>query len=98
MLPLKLMLMHVFVATPSVAEVENAREEGGRNCAPREAMVAELKKEQYFRTRATHRIAGYRVEVWENSVPDEDRRPDRARFVYVRHTDEEDCLIRTTEQ
>ncbi|WP_324076511.1 MAG: hypothetical protein RSE14_06710 [Erythrobacter sp.] len=95
---LMLMLARVFPVTPSVAEVENAREEGGRNCAPREDMVAGLKKEQYFRTRTTQRIAGYRVELWENFVPDEERRPDRARFVYVRHTDEEDCLIRTSEQ
>lgn len=93
-----LMIAHVLAATPSVAEVENARQEGGHNCAPRQVIVAALKKEQYFRTRRTLRIAGYLVQVWENIIPDGDRRPDRDRFVYVRGTDEEDCLIRTTEQ
>lgn len=93
-----LMLLHVLAAMPSVAAVENARQDNGANCATHQAIAAELKKEQYYRTRQTRRIAGYLVEVWENFVPDEERRPDRDRFVYVRHTDTEDCLIRTTEQ
>jgi hypothetical protein len=93
-----LMLALLLAAAPSAAQVENAREEGAFNCAAPDDMAADLKSEQYRRTRKVLRIAGYRVEVWKNRVPDSARRPDRDRIVYVRHTDREDCLIRTLEQ
>lgn len=92
------MLALLLAAVPSGLQVENAREEGGSNCATHEAMASELKGEQYRPKEKPLRIAGYKIEVWENTIPDEDRRPDRDRFVYVRHMGKEDCWIRTKER
>ncbi|RNJ63779.1 MAG: hypothetical protein EDM03_05220 [Porphyrobacter sp. IPPAS B-1204] len=93
-----LKLAGLVAITLSVSQLENAREDGGYNCTTHEGMASELKKEQYRPTGKLLEVVGYKVEVWENLVPDGDRRPDRDRFAYVRHTDEEDCLIRTKER